>query len=176
MRLECAFSLAKLRALPIYIGKQKSLSARGNFSAFTLIEVVFSLGICSFAIVSMLGLMALGLTTTRKSMDLNTETAITQQLSGEAQVLNYSVITNVASPYRANFQGNRYFDEEGGELTNNPVPGNYVYTASVSVNACQLPGTTTSSTVASELIFNISTRRQPGVTNSYYLWTVDNGR
>jgi uncharacterized protein (TIGR02598 family) len=176
MRLDVALPSAKFCARPIGQGKQNMLPNRGNSLAFTLIEVVFSLGICSFAIVSMLGLMALGLTTIRKSMDLNTETAITQQLSGEAQVLNYSSITNTSLAYRANFQNNRYFDEDGVELTNNPVPSNFVYIASLSVNACQLPGTTTTCPVATELIFNISTRRQPGLTNSYYLWTVDNGR
>jgi uncharacterized protein (TIGR02598 family) len=163
-------------ARPLDRSGRKLSSDRKNASAFTLIEVVFSLGICSFALVGMLGLMAVGLTTLRQSMDYNTETVITQQLSGEAQVLDYSNITNSSSSYRLNFQNNRYFDEYGAELTNSPVPANYVYMASLTVTNCQLPGMTANSPVAQELIFQISTPRHPGSVNSYYLWTVDNGR
>jgi uncharacterized protein (TIGR02598 family) len=144
--------------------------------AFTLIEVVFSLAICSFIIVSMLGLMTLGLTTMRQSMELNTEASITQQLSGEAESLGYSVITNNASTYRLNFQNNRYFDGSGVELPNTAVPTDFVYKATLTVtNSCELPGMTSASPVATKLIFTISTRR-PGSASSFYLWAADNGR
>ena len=149
---------------------------RTQVTAFTLIEVVFSLAICSFSIVGILGLLALGLNTERKSMDLNTETAIIQQLTGEAQVLNYSQITNISGAYRLNFAKNRYFDENGLELANIPTPANYVYMVALTVNPCQLPGMQTSSPVAQQLIFQISAHRQPAFANTNSIWTVDNGR
>lgn len=150
-------------------GRRVGLACR----AFTLIEVVLSLGICAFALVSMIGLMAMGLTTMRQSMDYNTEAVIAQQLTGEAQMLDYSSVTNTASAYRSNFQKNRYFDVSGNELSNSPIPANYVYQVTLTVSACQLPGTSGTSPVAQKLWFQISNH---GVVHSFNVWSVDNGR
>ena len=151
------------------------MAARRRAEAFTLVEVVLSLGICSFALVSMMGLMAIGTTTLRQSMDYNTEATIAQQLTGEAQMLNYSYVTNQSSPYRSNFQNNRYFDVSGAELTNSPRPSSYVYVATLTVNSCTLPGASATSPVAQKLVFRIS-NQQSGAARSYNVWSVDNGR
>ena len=145
-------------------------------AAFSLIEVVFSLAICSFAFVGMLGLMTLGLTTLRQSIDYNTEVAISQQLTGEAELLDYSAVTNTTSAYRANFSRNRFFDNAGREIDNTTTPANYVYKATLLVQACKMPGTTVDSPVAQQLIFKISTPSNTKSVSSYNLWTVDNGR
>ncbi len=158
------------------VAATRSRRPRQTQSAFSLIEVVFSLAICSFAFVGMLGLMTLGLTTLRQSIDYNTEVAISQQLTGEAELLDYSAVTNTASTYRANFSRNRYFDNAGREIDNTTTPANYVYKATLVVQACKMPGTTADSPVAQQLIFKISTPSNLKSVSSYNLWTVDNGR
>jgi uncharacterized protein (TIGR02598 family) len=162
--------------LPLRSPGLKRAKARIDSTAFTLIEVVFSLGICSFALVGMLGLMILGLVTQRQSMDYSTEAVIAQKLNAEAQTLDFSSVTNTSSTYRANFQKNRYFDESGSELNNTTVPNGYVYKATLAVKSCQVPGAATSTQVAEQLIFQLTSVRRPTSTNSYNLWTVDNGR
>ncbi|MCE0497448.1 MAG: hypothetical protein LV481_05815 [Methylacidiphilales bacterium] len=168
-------SLAHCALLPVR-GNQKYPLARTSLPAFTLVEVAIALGVFSFAIIGILGMMMTGLATAHKSMDFNTETAISQQLSGEAEVLNYSMITNTGSSYRENFELGRYFDVFGQELTNIPTPTSYVYEATLTVTNAYVPGTSTSSSVAQELIFQITSPHLTGSTNSYYLWEVDNGR
>lgn len=57
---------------------------------FSLIEVVLCLGIISFAMVSLLGLMPVGLRAFRQSIDVTTQSQIAQQIMSEAQLADWS--------------------------------------------------------------------------------------
>ncbi|PTX99410.1 hypothetical protein DB346_16315 [Verrucomicrobia bacterium LW23] len=75
-------------------------------SGFSLVEVVLSLGIMSFVLVAILGLVPLGLATLRESMDATARLHITQTLLNEG----YSGDPGAMAA------NTRYFDEYGMAL------------------------------------------------------------
>lgn len=79
-------------------------------SAFSLVEVVMALGIATFAIVSMVGLLSVGFRGARDSINMTVVSDIAQTLSGEAQLTPW---TNLAASYGAS---TRYFDDMGKEV------------------------------------------------------------
>ncbi len=95
-------------------------------SAFTLIETALALGIAAFALVPLMGLVPLGLQTSRNAADLTVTSQIAQRMAGmiqQADADNYSSLTNVYF----------YFDGDGQPLTGANAPGaaSSVYTASI---------------------------------------------
>lgn len=86
-----------------------SLSRFSRNSAFTLIEVVIALGIFSFAIISLIGLIPIALASSRDSLDLANATQLATMLQNEVVRSNFST-TTPASP--------RWFD---GSLHEGPA-------------------------------------------------------
>lgn len=84
---------------------------RAGKIGFSLVEVVVAMGIVTFSLVAMLGLMPVGLSTLRQSMDRNAEAQILGQISSELFATSFDRLGEYAgkSPY--------YFDGEG-----QPVP------------------------------------------------------
>lgn len=82
---------------------------------FSLVEVVIAMGIIAFALVALLGLMPVGLSTLRNAFDLTAEGMIVQKISSEACLTPF---TKLAANY-----GNKtfYYDLEGLYLTNSPA-------------------------------------------------------
>ena len=105
---------------------------------FSLIEVTIAMGILSFALVTMLGLMPVGLNTLRGAADATTTAQIVQRISGEARLTSFENL-----PARFHNQ-EFYFDEEGGFLTNSPAapPANVRYWAVTTVTNAVFPGCT----------------------------------
>jgi uncharacterized protein (TIGR02598 family) len=85
-------------------------------AGFSLIEITLALGVLSFALVAMMGLIPVGLTTLRGAVDASTMARITQQISSQARMTSF---TNLPARF-----ANRefYFDENGDFLTNSPAP------------------------------------------------------
>ena len=81
----------------------------GSRRGFSLIEVTVALGILSFAMVGIIGLMPVGLGTMRDAIDESTTSLIARRLIGEYQQNAISEITNRAFPVR-------WFDVEGQEV------------------------------------------------------------
>lgn len=80
--------------------------------AFTLVEVSLACGVISFALVSILGLIPVGLTTLRETMDQTVEGQIVQKLSAKILLLPYSQLdTHYATTQ------NFYYDQEGEEVS-----------------------------------------------------------
>jgi uncharacterized protein (TIGR02598 family) len=98
----------------LYRGTKKSsnsTSSRGRgapFSGFTLIEVVLALGIAATALVSLFGLLPTGLKTFRNTVNTAVSSQIAERAFNDIQVANWSDVQST----------NRYFDEQGNELTN----------------------------------------------------------
>lgn len=59
---------------------------------FSLVEVTLAMGIISFAILTVMALMPVGLSTMRSAMDQTTETQIIRQLGGEILLTPFSEI------------------------------------------------------------------------------------
>jgi len=101
---------------------KKILGLRG----FSLVEVVFALGLASFALVSMVGLLCVGFRGARDSIDMTVIADITKGIAGEAQLTPW---TSLQASYGAT---TRYFDDLGTEL---PNAVNAVYIVRTSLNA-----------------------------------------
>lgn len=83
---------------------------RSRKSGFTLIEVVIAIGIFSFAITSLIGLIPIALKSSRDSLDLANATQLATTLQNEVARSDFST-TNPVSP--------RWFDSSLHEV---PVP------------------------------------------------------
>lgn len=107
--------------------------------AFTLIEIVISLGILVFAFVSILGLLAPGLQLFRQAMDTTIKAQIIQSIMNEAQQKNFVELADLqAAPF--------YFDNEGQRLTT-AQQTDAIYRAAVTIgNPTALPAATAAST------------------------------
>jgi len=126
----------------------------GKRQAFSLIEVVLAIGIVSFAMVSILGLIPVGLITFRNAMDLSVEANIAQRLVGEVQRTEF---TNLCS---TNFS----FDDQGIEV----APASAVFTAQVDPpKALDAEGIVQTNASARMVLIRISNRMHPTATNSY---------
>ena len=76
--------------------------------AFSLVEVALALGIVSIALVPLLGLLPVGLSTFRSSIDTNVFSQVVEKLGNEAQLSEFDGVTS---------SGLRYFDEQGNEVS-----------------------------------------------------------
>jgi uncharacterized protein (TIGR02598 family) len=81
----------------------------GSRRGFSLIEVTVALGILSFAMVGIIGLMPVGLGAMRDAIDESTTSLIARRLIGEYQQNAISAITGGTFPVR-------WFDVEGQEV------------------------------------------------------------
>ncbi len=76
-------------------------------AAFSLVEVVIALGVISFALVSMIGLMGVGINASRQSSENTALTAMISQVLGKVRASSNA-------PPATNF----FFDADGLPLTN----------------------------------------------------------
>ncbi len=84
--------------------------------AFSLIEVTMALGLVSFAVITVIGLMPVGLVALHRAMDSTEEAQIVRQIGAQAVLTPYSQLIN-------NFSGTTfYYDEDGVFLTNSAAP------------------------------------------------------
>lgn len=138
---------------------RQGLSARSRLTrAFTLVESVMAIGIVSFAMVSILGLIPVGLGTFRKAMNLTVETTILQAVSGEL------LRTDYANVKATNF----YFDQEGVRVAGSSSTDR-LYTAEIGNPANLDSGGLISSDAAKTVPIKISNRSHPDTTNSYFV-------
>ncbi|MEI6492320.1 MAG: Verru_Chthon cassette protein B [Verrucomicrobiota bacterium] len=76
--------------------------------AFTLIEVTLAIGVVAFAILTMVGLNSVGLTTLRSARDSAMEAQVVQAVGSEARLSDFSQLSTLA--------GTRYYDQEGRQV------------------------------------------------------------
>ncbi len=107
-------------------------------AAFSLVEITLALGIVSFALVSVLALMPLGMKNLRAAIDTTVSAQITQSLVAETQQTDFVEL----EPFT------RSFDEQGQPLDTFSSPG-AIYDARVSVDpGVTLPGSAPNTNVA----------------------------
>ena len=82
--------------------------ARRRSSGFSLVEIVIAVGVVSFALIALLGLLPAGLKTFKGTMNMAVGSQIAQRVFNDIQVSDWSTIGAT----------NRFFDEQGNELTN----------------------------------------------------------
>jgi uncharacterized protein (TIGR02598 family) len=103
-------------------------------AGFSLVECVLAIGVVSFAFVSILAMIPMGMTAFRQAVDTTVGSQIVHRLINEAQQTDYSTL--VATPTTE-----RYFDDQGNEVQ---TIADSIYTVDVTVTApTTLPNTAT---------------------------------
>jgi uncharacterized protein (TIGR02598 family) len=119
-------------------------SRRTRRAGFSLGEVVLALGIVSFALVAVLGLMPAGLNASRRAIDISVGSQVVQRINEELQQTDFDSLTAPGA------LPDRYFDDEGQEV----VPAKSIYSVRTEVLktdgqvATALPTTATTSALA----------------------------
>lgn len=101
---------------------------------FSLVEVTLAIGILSFSILTVLGLMPTGLTTMRKAMNSTIETQIVRQVGGELLLIPHSQLPKVVT------DPPRYFDDEGQEQS--ALAADTCYALTMNLEQSVYPGAT----------------------------------
>lgn len=110
-----------LSLLPVKLSRfsdASSTSRKGSGHAafgFSLVEIVMALGVVSFAIVAIMGMIPVGLASLRQSMDETAKAHIVQSIVGEMQLSGFS----------GGAGQTRYFDEAGSRVE--PTDVNWQY-------------------------------------------------
>ena len=137
------------------------LSTPSRTFGFSLVEVVISLGITSFAMVSLLGLLSMGLSNQREAMTNMAESQIVQAVTSDLQLTDFNHLADET----------RYFDRSGKPL---PAATGFtdpdtLYRAEVTLQAVTdpdafplaLPGQ------AYSVRIKVTNRTRPGESNTY---------
>jgi uncharacterized protein (TIGR02598 family) len=147
--------------------KSKSRTMRlSDMRAFTLVEVVLAMGVVSFAMISMLGLLTAGLVTFHDAINATTEAEITQQLANQLELANYSSITNSGV-------SNYYFTMEG--IPTNAASAVYLATVSAPAKLTVPGGSATYPTNTLTFVISIWSKSSPQVTNAIPIQIANNG-
>ena len=112
-----------------------------SLKAFSLIEVTIALGIVAAVLVPLMAMLPESVKTMREATDLTTSSRILEEVMNEAQMTDYSDLRRFAGR-------ERYYDEQGNDITNNyaQYAALHHYTARVrisgqgGVNDVELPG------------------------------------
>jgi uncharacterized protein (TIGR02598 family) len=124
-------SLPKRRLLPA--------QPKRRCCAFSLVEVVLAMGVVSFCLVALAGIIPVGVNTLKAAMQQTVERQVVQQLTSQIQLEPYSQITNYANQ-------TFYYDDAGVFLTNapTPAPADAHYSVTTTLNPPVYPGSANS--------------------------------
>lgn len=117
-------------------------------SAFSLVEVTLALGIVAFSLLTLVGLIPMGLTTFHKAVNASISSQIVQQVVTDMQQTDFSQLTQ-SIPIR-------YFDDQGNELgtANNPPPAGTIINYDVNVVVTTPTGTSNLACLQIEIVTN----------------------
>lgn len=99
--------------------------------AFSLVEVAIAIGIVTFSLVSVLGLLPIGLSSFRDATESTIESQIISQIASEAALMPFHELPGYASA------GPYYFNEEGSRVESEAQAS---YWADVSLKPPSYPG------------------------------------
>jgi len=172
----------------------KHFSERPKPVGFSLIEVVLSLGILSFAFVGLMGLIPTGLSSLDTAIDSTVESQILQHISALCRQSTYTAlkknlldINPGADPLNPNRpMPDYFFNEQGEELKGDQATqqASYVYAAAVICQAgTPVPVGAQSGTTAGTNSYNevatvrvlITKRSAPSKIRAYSLFVANNG-
>jgi uncharacterized protein (TIGR02598 family) len=117
-------------------------------AGFSLVEIVLTIGIVSFAFVGVIGLLPAGMGVYRSSMNTSIGAQIAQRVLNEAQQTEFSVLTggNPAQPC-SELIALRYYDEEGNELLESEAAKSLFHVHAIVQNAPAFPDSKGKNTV-----------------------------
>ncbi len=147
--------------------KRTRTAGSRSHRGFSLVEVVLSLGVVSFAFVGLVGLIPVGLESFSQAVDSTVTTQIAQRVTTVARQAKFTELGALdRQPGLAN--GGQevpdfFFDEQGVEVSDPAAIGaqRYVYTAAVKVQAgMAMPGDAAAAATNPNLaVINLQIRR-----------------
>ena len=148
------------------------VSRRLKPAAFTLVEVALAMGVASFALVALIGMLPVGLATQRQAISNTIESQIVQAVSNDILLTNFgNLSTSNTTTYR--------FDNSGQAVSTSQTGVTTMYTASVTlqslssnlVSPINLQTQTSSGSVAADQGYNVIIKvvnvTSPQVTDTY---------
>lgn len=99
---------------------RREANIRGGFS---LVEVVLAIGVVAFAFIAIFGMLPTGMGISRQAMDASVGSQIAQRVINDAQQTDFSELLKdasgktIAGTNQTGRKAVRYFDDQGGELT-----------------------------------------------------------
>ena len=97
---------------------RQSAAPRKGDSAFTLIECAIAVGLTAFALVGLLSLLPLGMTTFRNAIDISVGSQIFQRVVTDAEQTDFDALLKQADAASEFYVlPTRYFDDQGNEVT-----------------------------------------------------------
>lgn len=131
---------------------------------FTLVETTIAMGIVAFAMVPILGLVPMGLTTFRNAISVTAEAQIVQGLSNEILLTDYQLLTDKYSSEQVS-----YYSDEGEHLLSGGDAA-ALYQAKVVLQDVSAPADSSVTPVASKCaIIEISPVANPANSKKYSL-------
>lgn len=93
-------------------------SHRPAAPAFSLVETAIALGIVAFAVMALIGLLPVGLSSFRQSIDTTVCAQIIQRIVSDAEQADFDILSKNATSTDATFfvLPTRYFDDQGNEI------------------------------------------------------------
>ncbi len=91
---------------------------------FSLVEVAVALGIVAVAMMSIMALVPLGLTTMHEAVEINVQTRVVQQLHNEARQTPFNRLSGAPGAFSAHSP--RYYTDEGDEVASSDPAATYV--------------------------------------------------
>ena len=101
---------------------------RNSLGGFSLVEVAMAMAIVGFAMISLIGLLPMGLSNFRQAMNNTVESQIVQSITNQIQLSSFNNLTTSTTP--------SYYDADGNLLTS---AAGAVYTATTTVSSVQSP-------------------------------------
>jgi uncharacterized protein (TIGR02598 family) len=135
---------------------------------FSLVEVTLALGLVSFSMVGLVGMLPVGLSNARAAMEVQTQARITQRIAAELQLTPFLTISD--GSYQSNFP--RFYNEEGSPAAS--AEGIYTVTAAPP-GQLELPGGQSNTNVLL-LTFGIQKKTAPGVAEAFSLIASNTGQ
>lgn len=131
--------------------------------AFTLVETTIAMGIVAFAMVPILGLVPMGLSTFRNAISCTAEAQIVQSLSNEILLTDYDVVTTKYST-----ENTTYYSDEGELLESNGPAA--IYSAKIVLQNVAAPADSSVTATSSKCaLIEISNIGNPGHPKKYSL-------
>lgn len=134
--------------------------------AFSLVEVALAIGLFSFCLIALMGLIPVALQTSRNSINRNTTTRMLQSVRA-------SLLSTPSSTLATNGSGSFLFDPEGNAWTTNSQNALRFRVLYSSTPSTALPGAQTSTRLATILLITTNIATTEVWTNSLHL--PDNG-
>lgn len=136
--------------------------------AFSLVEVIIALGLVTFAVTAMVGILPVGLSSINQSMNQTIEAQILRSISSQSVVADFRNLTT----------NGLYFDREGQPST----LANSYYDVRITTNAPVYPGSSEAVDLPESIVsLKIEVIARPsstavGSTNKYSLLVANSGK